>query len=48
MGGCVLPLDQALDHIANNSAFWIWNLRKTYKAELRAVHYIHSYTADRQ
>jgi hypothetical protein len=24
MGGCVLPLDQALDHIANNSIFWTW------------------------
>ena len=24
MGGCVLPLDQALDHIANNGVFWIW------------------------
>jgi hypothetical protein len=24
MGGCVLPLDQALDHIANNSVFWTW------------------------
>jgi hypothetical protein len=24
MGGCVLPLDQALAHIANNSVFWIW------------------------
>jgi hypothetical protein len=24
MGGCVLPLDQALNHVANNSIFWIW------------------------
>ncbi len=24
MGGCVLPLDQALSHIANNSNFWTW------------------------
>jgi len=24
MGGCVLPLDQALDHIATNGVFWIW------------------------
>ena len=24
MGGCILPLDQALDHIANNSVFWTW------------------------
>jgi hypothetical protein len=24
MGGCVLPLDQALSHIANNSIFWNW------------------------
>lgn len=24
MGGCVLPLDQALDHIASNSIFWTW------------------------
>lgn len=24
MGGCVLPLDQALDHIATNSLFWTW------------------------
>ena len=24
MGGCVLPLDPALDHIANNSVFWTW------------------------
>ena len=24
MGGCVLPLDQALGHIANNSLFWTW------------------------
>ena len=22
MGGCALPLDQALTHIANNSLFW--------------------------
>ena len=25
MGGCVLPLDQALDHIANNSVFRTWS-----------------------
>jgi len=24
MGGCVLPLDQALSHIAENGIFWIW------------------------
>lgn len=24
MGGCILPLDQALSHIATNSLFWIW------------------------
>jgi hypothetical protein len=24
MGGCVLPLPQALSHIANNSIFWTW------------------------
>lgn len=24
MGGCVLPIDQALTHIANNSIFWTW------------------------
>lgn len=24
MGGCILPLDQALNHIANNSIFWTW------------------------
>ena len=24
MGGCILPLDQALDYIASNSIFWIW------------------------
>jgi hypothetical protein len=24
MGGCVLPLDQALSHVANNSLFWTW------------------------
>ena len=24
IGGYVLPLDQALDHIANNSVFWTW------------------------
>jgi hypothetical protein len=24
MGGCVLPLDQALSHIADNSLFWTW------------------------
>lgn len=24
MGGCVLPLDQALDHIAENAIFWTW------------------------
>lgn len=24
MGGSVLPLDQALHHIANNAVFWIW------------------------
>lgn len=24
MGGCILPLDQALEHIANNSIFWTW------------------------
>ena len=24
MGGCVLPLEKALDHIANNSVFWTW------------------------
>ena len=24
IGGCVLPLDQALSHIANNRLFWIW------------------------
>ncbi len=24
MGGCALPLDQALDHIVNNSIFWTW------------------------
>ena len=24
MGGCVLPLDQTLDHLANNSVFWTW------------------------
>ena len=24
MGGCVLPLDQALSHIANNGIFWTW------------------------
>jgi len=24
MGGCILPLDQALDQIANNSVFWTW------------------------
>ena len=35
MGGCVLPLDKTLDHIANNSVFWTWTCRKMYKAELR-------------
>lgn len=24
MGGCVLPLNQALDHTASNSIFWTW------------------------
>jgi hypothetical protein len=24
MGGCVLPLGQALSHIRTNSLFWIW------------------------
>ena len=24
MGGCVLLLDHAFDHIANNSVFWTW------------------------
>jgi len=24
MGGCVLPLDKALSHIATNSLFWTW------------------------
>ena len=24
MGGCVLRLDQALSHIANNGIFWTW------------------------
>ena len=24
MGGCVLPLDQALNHVAENSIFWTW------------------------
>lgn len=24
MGGCVLPLEQALSHIANSSLFWTW------------------------
>ena len=24
MGGCVQPLDQALNHVANNSLFWTW------------------------
>lgn len=24
MGGCILPLAQALDHIAGNSLFWTW------------------------
>ena len=24
MGGCVLPLSQALNHIADNSIFWTW------------------------
>jgi hypothetical protein len=24
MGGCIMPLDQALNHVANNSIFWIW------------------------
>jgi len=24
MGGCVLPLDQALNHVASNSLFWTW------------------------
>jgi hypothetical protein len=24
MGGCVMPLDQALGHIANNNLFWTW------------------------
>jgi hypothetical protein len=25
MGGCILPLDQALEHVAINSIFWIWS-----------------------
>ncbi len=24
MGGCVLPIDQALEHIATNGIFWNW------------------------
>jgi len=24
MGGCLLPIDQAVTHIANNSIFWTW------------------------
>jgi hypothetical protein len=24
MGGCVMPLPQALEHVANNSIFWTW------------------------
>ena len=24
MGGCVQPLDQVLNHVANNSLFWTW------------------------
>jgi hypothetical protein len=24
MGGCLMPLNQALTHIANNSIFWTW------------------------
>jgi hypothetical protein len=24
MGSCILPIDQALTHIANNSLFWTW------------------------
>jgi hypothetical protein len=24
MGGCILPLDQALNHIADNGIFWTW------------------------
>lgn len=24
MGGCVRPIDQALNHIANNALFWTW------------------------
>jgi hypothetical protein len=24
MGGCVLLIDQALSHVANNSLFWTW------------------------
>jgi hypothetical protein len=24
MAGCILPLDQALNHIANNGIFWSW------------------------
>jgi hypothetical protein len=24
MGGCILPLDQALSHVAANSLFWTW------------------------
>ena len=39
MGGCVLPLGQALDHIANANAnvFWTWTSQKTYKAEFRGA-----------
>jgi hypothetical protein len=25
MGGCILPLDQALEHVAINSIFWTWS-----------------------
>lgn len=24
MGGCLLPLDQALNYVANSSLFWTW------------------------
>jgi hypothetical protein len=36
MGGCVLPLCQALD-IANSSLFWTCTRQKSYKVELRLL-----------
>lgn len=36
MGGRVLPLDQALILIKENSLFWTWTRSKTFKVELRS------------